>query len=81
MLDSAEVAVKPFLFEFQQNLDNCIGESGKTKHLIEARRQELQSLSQLVILFFESRDLLAFFQRRRADGSLIPVSIFSAMRV
>ena len=36
MLDSAEVAVRPFLFEFQQNLDNCIGESGKTKHLIEA---------------------------------------------
>ena len=36
MLDSAEVAARPFLFEFQQNLDNCIGESGKTKHLIEA---------------------------------------------
>ena len=36
MLDSAERAARPFLFEFQQNLDNCIGESGKTKHLIEA---------------------------------------------
>ena len=30
---------------------------------------------------FESRDLLAFFQRRRADGSLIPVSMVSAVRV
>ena len=54
MLDSAEVAARPFLFEFQQNLDNCIGESGKTKHLIEARWQELQGLSQLVILFLRA---------------------------
>ena len=35
MLDSAEVAATPLLFEFQQNLDNCIGESGKTKHLMD----------------------------------------------
>ena len=54
MLDSAEVAARPFLFEFQQNLDNCIGESGKTKHLIEARWQKLQGLSQLVILFLRA---------------------------
>jgi hypothetical protein len=54
MLDSAERAARPFLFEFQQNLDNCIGESGKTKHLIEARWQELQGLSQLVILFLRA---------------------------
>jgi len=54
MLDSAEVAATPLLFEFQQNLDNCIGESGKTKHLIEARWQKLQSFSQLVILFLRA---------------------------
>ena len=54
MLDSAEVAARPFLFEFQQNLDNCIGESGKTKHLIEARWRRLKSLSQLVVLFLRA---------------------------
>ena len=54
MLDSAEVAARLLLFEFQQNLDNCIGESGKTKHLIEARWQKLKSLSQLVILFLRA---------------------------
>jgi hypothetical protein len=30
---------------------------------------------------FESRDLLAFFPIRRGAGSLIPVSMVSAMRV
>jgi precorrin-6B methylase 2 len=54
MLGSAEVAARPFLIEVQQNLDNCIGESGKTKHLIEARWQRLKSLSQLVILFLRA---------------------------
>ena len=54
MLDSAEVAARLLLFEFQQNLDNCIGESGKTKHLIEARWQKLKSLSQLGILFLRA---------------------------
>ena len=48
MLGSAKVAARPFLIEVQQNLDNCIGESGKTKHLIEASSKEL------VILFLRA---------------------------
>jgi hypothetical protein len=30
------LAARLVVDEIQQNLDNCIGESGKTKHLIEA---------------------------------------------
>lgn len=37
MLGSMLLIARSVVFEFQQNLDNCIGESGKTKHLIEAR--------------------------------------------
>ena len=48
MLDSAGMAARPFCVEIQQNLDNCIGESGKTKHLIEASSKEL------VILFLRA---------------------------
>ena len=38
MLGSTLLIARLVVFEFQQNLDNCIGESGKTKHLIEASR-------------------------------------------
>ena len=30
------LAERLMMVEIQQNLDNCIGESGKTKHLIDA---------------------------------------------
>jgi hypothetical protein len=37
MLGSTLLIERSVVLEIQQNLDNCIGESGKTKHLIEAR--------------------------------------------
>ena len=37
MLGSTPLIERLVVLEIQQNLDNCIGESGKTKHLIEAR--------------------------------------------
>jgi hypothetical protein len=43
MLGSTLLIVSSGVFEFQQNLDNCIGESGKTKHLIEASKLSLMS--------------------------------------
>ena len=36
MLGSTPLIERLVVLEIQQNLDNCIGESGKTKHLIEA---------------------------------------------
>jgi len=36
MLDSMLLIARSVVFEFQQNLDNCIGESGKIKHLMDA---------------------------------------------
>ena len=54
MLGSTLLIERSVVLEIQQNLDNCIGESGKTKHLIEARWQKLKSLSQLVILFLRA---------------------------
>ena len=55
MLNSADRVPKGTCVDvFSENLDNCIGESGKTKHLIEARWQKLQSFSQLVILFLRA---------------------------
>ena len=35
MLNSNELCESRADFEFQQNLDNCIGESGKIKHLMD----------------------------------------------
>ena len=36
MLDSTLLIARSVVIEFQQNLDNCIGESGKIKHLMDA---------------------------------------------
>ena len=67
MLNSNELCESRADFEFQQNLDNCIGESGKIKHLMdETRSSQCESIALMVSAFyFESRDLSAFFQARR----------------
>ncbi len=49
MLDSMLLIARSVVFEFQQNLDNCIGESGKIKHLMDAIRSWLMSNHQVVI--------------------------------
>ena len=49
MLDSTLLIASSVAFEFQQNLDNCIGESGKIKHLMDAIRSWLMSNHQVVI--------------------------------
>jgi len=49
MLDSMLLIARSVVFEFQQNLDNCIGESGKIKHLMDAIRLWLMSNHQVMI--------------------------------
>jgi len=49
MLDSMLLIARSVVFEFQQNLDNCIGESGKIKHLMDAIQSWLMSNHQVVI--------------------------------
>ena len=73
MLNSRQFSESETVLEFQQNLDNCIGESGKIKHLMdEALSVQCESIEMIVSTFyFESRDLSAFFQACRGRGSLI----------
>ena len=65
-----------FWFEVWQNLDNCIGKSGKTKHLTDALFwvwifERVFGTRAMKILLSESRDSWAFFDLCRANQSLI----------
>ena len=67
MLNSGWLCESRADFEFQQNLDNCIGESGKIKHLMDevlSGWSESEGL-RASAFYFESRDLSAFFRARR----------------
>jgi len=44
MLNSRQLSESETVFEFQQNLDNCIGESGKIKHLMDGIWRQINIL-------------------------------------